>query len=117
MKVKVMRASGHPIDTKDIEAYKQDWRELFDKVEKKCEKGKNAQGQPAKDMFRMQKLLARCEQILMKRYNRVGEWDLLTTPEQMSEKIDKFGNLMITKRRDSGDLLYVILDEDMIQGL
>jgi len=116
MKVKVMRASGHPIELEDIEAYKEAWKLLFDKVQRKCSLGENANGDQAQNMFRMQKLLARCEQILMKQYNRVGEWDFITTPEQAVEIMEKHGNIMLTRRQDSGEPLYVILDEDMIQG-
>lgn len=116
MKVKVIRSSGHPIDTADIEAYKQDWKELFDKVQDKCKVGIDGTGSASVDMFRMQKLLARTEQILMKRYNRVAEWDFISTPEQAKQVMEQYGNIMLTKRADSGDLLYVILDEDFVQG-
>lgn len=116
MKIKVMRASGHPIELEKIEEYKQAWRELYDRIQDKCTLGKSANNDKAINMIRMQKLLARCEQSLMKQYNRVGEWEFLSTPEALSEKIDQFGNLMLTKRADSGDLLYVILDEDLVQG-
>lgn len=117
MKVKVMRASGHPIKLSEIEAYKQDWRELYDRVQRKCQVGEDAAGFKSVDILRMQKLLARVEQSLMKKYNRVEEWDLLDSPKAMSDKIDEFGNIMLTKRADSDELLYVILDEDMIQNL
>lgn len=116
MKVKVIRSSGHPIDTAEIEAYKQDWKELFDKVQEKCKVGTNGIGSASVDMLRMQKLLARTEQILMNRYNRVAEWDFIETPEQAKELTDKYGNIMITRRADSGELLYVILDEDFVQA-
>jgi len=117
MKVKVMRSSGHPIDEADIEAYKQEWRELYDRVQDKCALGKDATGSSSVDMFRMQKLLARVEQSLMAKYNRVAEWDFIDTPEKALELMEQYGNIMLTRRADSGDLLYVILDEDMIQGI
>ena len=116
-KVKVMRASGHPLDLEDIEAYKQDWRDLFDKVQDKCAIGENANGDQNQQMFRMQKLLARCERILLNRYNRVGEWEFISSPEQATALMEEHGNIMLTRRRDSGELLYVILDEDMVQGM
>jgi hypothetical protein len=116
-KVKVMRASGHPLLLEDIEAYKEDFRQLFDKVQDKCTLGLNANDDPSVAMLRMQKLLARCESILMKKYNRVGEWDFIATPEKAVELMEEHGNIMLSRRRDSGELLYVILDEDMIQGM
>lgn len=113
-KVKVIRSSGHPIELEDIAAYKEDWKQLFDKIQDRCTIGKTATKDKAYNMFRMQKLLARCESILQERYNRIAEWDFIATPEQAEKLIEKHGNIMLTRRADSGDLLYVILDEDMV---
>lgn len=116
MKVKVIRSSGHPIELEDIEAYKQEWRELYDKAQDRYTVGRAATGDRAVDTLGLSKLLDRCERILQAKYNRIAEWDFLDTPEKLLEKMEQHGNLMITRRADNQELLYVILDEDLIQN-
>jgi hypothetical protein len=102
MKIKAFRYSGHPVKVEELELFKKEWKEIFDRAHKKC----------GKDMLRMQKLLSRVESILGNKYKTIEEWDILETVEQWKEKMDLYGNIMVTSHRDTGEILYCIRDEE-----
>ncbi len=108
-KIKTMRISGHPIELEDIKAYNEEWKTLFDKAMDKC-KVKDSE---VPDMLRLQKLLAKLEGVLGRKYDRVTEWDFLKTKKAWEVRMEEFGNIMVTKAADTGEMIYVIMDEDM----
>lgn len=105
MKIKVFRKTGLPVRLEDLNSFKEEWKLIFDKAQDKC----------LPDMLRLQKLLARLENGLQKKYPTICEWDFLKTQEDWDKVIDEYGNIMVTRSLDSGEMLYCILDEEEVR--
>lgn len=101
-KVKMFRTSGLPVDTDKLQAYKDEWKAEFDKAEKKH----------GKDMLSLQKDLAEVETHLNEKYESVIEVDYLKNKKDWNDMLDKYGNIIVSRHRDSGELLYIIFDEE-----
>lgn len=102
MKVKICRATGFPVEQSDVDSFKAEFARLFDIAQRVCKT----------DMLRLQKKVAKFENILAKKFPTVIEIDFLATPEQALEAVSKYGNIITAKMRDSDSLLYVIDDAE-----
>ena len=109
-KIKVVRASGLPIDEENLKAYKNEWRDLVDKATLKC-RVKNEYKKSVIEPIRMNKLLDRLEKILAKKYELIGEWEATTSQKKWRERVEKYGNITIAAARDSKEVIYIIMDD------
>lgn len=104
MKVKTVRASGLPVDEEQYNAYKAEWTDIVDKARDKC----------GFDMLRMQKLLARIENILNKRYTLIDEWEYEVSETEWVRRIEKYGNIMSAITKEDKSLVYIIMDDQEV---
>ena len=100
MKVKVCRQSGYPIENEDSERYKTEFKEGYDKLYDTY----------GRDMEKLQPELEKFEIELGSRYSTIEEWDFISSLDDFKSRIEKYGNIMISTHRDTGELIYVILD-------
>ena len=103
----MFRMSGAPVDVEDFEKFREEWRNAAIKIEEKCKIGKDGQ-----DLLRANKLYARVEKILTKKYPTVIEVDFVNTKKGWQNMLDTYGNIIVTKHRHTGELLYMIWDEE-----
>ena len=103
LKVKVARQSGLPIELKEIEMYEEEWKELYDGASKDADK----------DMLLMQELLICVDTYLDSKYSTVEEWDLLVDAEKIKDIIGKYGSFLTSTHKDTGDLMYIIMDQGL----
>ena len=112
--VKVVRASGLPVDKDKLDSYKNEWKELVDKVELKCRVVQEESKTAKLDILRMQALLARLEKILARKYTLIDEWSSNLSNKEWRKRLDEYGNIMIASARDSEDIVYVIMDDQEV---
>lgn len=101
-KIKMFRSSGLPVETEKLEDYKQEWKDTFDALNKKH----------GKDMLSLQEELAVVERELNDKYKTVIEVDFVKTKKAWESLLDEYGNVIVSRHRDTGELLYIIFDED-----
>lgn len=108
MKVKIIRASGNPVDPEKAAAYDEDWRKGFDAI---CEEhGKYGEA--------THKALDALEERLKSEYNdlTVLETIMPKTKKGWKELLESYGNVMVTsciedgEHAKTGDLLLVVND-------
>lgn len=112
-KVKVFRASGNPIDPAHIEEFHKLHAEIYDKVKLKYVKDTTKALDPALSA-RLEKLFNWLnKRVFMKKFPHEVLWDEVCSKEQWLEKVEHYGNICISKNRDNGELIYVILDVEV----
>lgn len=104
MKIKAMKASGLPIDETKLEEYKTEWRDLCDKVYKKC----------ALDMLRTQKLLARLELVMQRKYTLVETWNVGNSQKAWRALVEKHGPIQFMAARQDNSVVAVIMDDQEV---
>lgn len=112
MKIKAIRKSGYPVNLEEKDAMINEWRETFDRAFQKC-KVKDSDKIP--DQLRLQKLLGRLERVIGNKYSTVVDWDLIKSDEEWKNKVTEYGNIMVTTHTGTGELLYVIMDEEDVR--
>jgi hypothetical protein len=101
-KVKTMRLSGMPVNMKDFLEFNEKWKLTFDKVIEK-------HGQ---DMQKVHKILEKYDKLLRAKYKNVVDWEEIKSRKKWSEKLDEYGPILVAKEQGTGDLLYVIADQN-----
>jgi hypothetical protein len=101
-KVKVCRATGRPVDTENIEKFLEEFRRIYDKAARLCKM----------DMLRLNRKIAKVENILGKKYPTVIEVDFPNTAKKWQDHLNKYGPTIVTTMRDSQQLVLVIDDVD-----
>lgn len=102
MKVPICRFTGLPVELEDVPKYRDEFRRLFDIAERVCKK----------DQLRMQMKLAKVEKALNKKFPTLSEVDFCNTPEDWKQLMGKYGNILVSANRHTGDLVFVIDDRD-----
>lgn len=105
MKIKICRMSGLPVELEDLDNFKNEFRRLFDK----------ASSIAKTDMLRLQRRMSTIERILQTKYPTLTEVDFPSTAEAWKDLQAKYGNILVSQMRDSGDLFFVISDQEEIQ--
>lgn len=106
-KVQMFRMSGAPVDPEDFESFREEWKNAAIKIEERCKLGKDGQ-----DILRANKLYARVERILTKKYPTVIEVDFIKTKKDWNKMMDMYGNIVVTRHRHTNEMLYMIWDEE-----
>lgn len=102
MKVPIIRSTGLPVELSDRDAYRNEFRRLYDIAERVCKK----------DYLRLQKRLATFDKILNKIYPTIVEIDFCDTPDSWKQLMNKYGNILVSSNRNTGDLVFVIDDRE-----
>lgn len=102
MKVPIIRSTGMPVELSDLEAYRNEFRRLFDIASRIAKY----------DMLRLNRRLSTIEKVLTKKFPTVAEVDFCTTPEAWKQLMDKYGNILVSANRDTGDVVFVIDDRE-----
>jgi hypothetical protein len=104
MKIKVCRMSGLPVELEDMNIYKDEFRRLYDKAERLCKQ----------DMLRLNLKIVKIEKALQAKYPTVQDVDFPTTQESWKELQTKYGNILVSQHRHTGELLFVISDQEEV---
>lgn len=100
-KVKMFRYTGYPVRLEDLEAHKEEFTKSFDKIVAKH----------SKDMERVQKVCTRVESILARKYPCVIDVEMPSTLKAWKSLTDTYGNVQVSRHRDTGEVLLIIRDE------
>lgn len=103
VKIKTFRQSGLPVDLDQLEQFDKEFKAAYDKI----------YNEHGKDMPKVEAALQKLDEELASKYDTVVEMDLLTEEDDIKNFLTKYGNYMTTTHRDTGELLYVILDQGM----
>jgi hypothetical protein len=113
-RIKVLRASGMPVEYEHAQAFQEEMRQVYDKILLRegidSEKPMALEEEQAK---RMQRLLDRVERILRKKYPVVSEWPIIGSKRKMKELVSKHGPIMIANDSETGQPIYVIYDLEL----
>ena len=109
--VKVVRASGMPVQLDNMANFSNEFRQAYDKVVLKVlgDMNKAPDDEEAK---RMAKLLQRIEQGLYKKYPVEESWDIVVEKSHWENLVADFGPIMMSRDGD-GNLTYVIYDLEL----
>ena len=112
-KIKVVRASGMPVQTENYKKFNEEMKELYDKVMAKVGIDMNKPSYITEEQGnRSNKLLTRLNDYLLKKYPAEERWEPIKTTEQWRELVEEHGVIMISK--DEGDsITYVIYDLEL----
>lgn len=100
MKVKLIRQSGLPVELSDLEKFKEEFRRLFDIAERVCRK----------DNLRLQKKLAKIENVLQSRHPTLVEIELPNSDESWKTLQEKFGNILVSRHKHTDEMILIISD-------
>lgn len=104
-KVKMCRATGRPVDTADIEKFLAEFRRIYDNAARLCKM----------DMLRLNRKIAKVENLLGKKYPTVVEVDFPNTVSKWQSHLEKHGPTVVTTMRDSQELVLVLDDVDQMK--
>ncbi len=107
-KIQVVRQSRGPIEPEHIEAYQNEWREEFDKLDKSI--GAHQEDHDKRDFESMNAQLEALRDRLVAKYPYIGEWDWITTQREWKEKTQHYGPIAVAYSAH-GKLIYLICDE------
>ena len=110
-KVKVVRASGMPVQLDNMANFSNEFRSAYDKVVLKV-LGAMDKAPDDEQAQRMAKLLQRIENSLKAKYPAEESWDIVTEKEHWEQLVADFGPIMMS-RDGSGSLTYVIYDLEL----
>lgn len=105
MKVSIVRMTGLPVNKEDLTNYKTDFKRVFDKADALC----------GKDMLRLQKKIAKLEDVLGKKYPTTTEIDFPTTEQAWKDLMNEYGNIVVTRHRDKDEIILAIYDIESVQ--
>lgn len=97
--------TGLPVNKQDLLDYKTDFKRVFDKADALC----------GKDMLRLQKKLAKLEDVLGRKYPTLTEIDFPETEESWKSLLNEYGNIVMTRHRDKDELILAIYDVESVQ--
>lgn len=102
MKVKVIRMSGNPVETKRAEEFRKEWVENSDALMEK-------HGKFGPDII---KALDQLEKDLNDKYSDLSivQWELPKSGKQWIEKLSEYGNIMVSSHLETGELVLVVHD-------
>ena len=98
-----MRLSGLPVDLEAYKAFNDAWQNTFDKVSEKY----------GHDMQKVHTILERYDSLLRAKYKNVTDWQEMKTKKQWSDKLDQYGPILVAKEQGTGDILYIIADQNL----
>jgi predicted ATP-binding protein involved in virulence len=110
-KVKVVRASGMPVQLDNMANFSKEFREAYDKVVLKV-LGAMDKAPDDEQARRMSKMLQRIESSLHKKYPVEETWDIVTEKSEWEDLVASFGPIMMSRDAD-GSLTYVIYDLEL----
>lgn len=99
-KIKVYRMSKLPVNTNHLEAYKNEWRNEYDKLWEANRR----------DMKALEIKSDELEQRLIEKYPNVSEWDWETSQRNWKYLTKKYGPISIASA-ENGQLIYLIMDQ------
>lgn len=105
MRVSICRMTGLPVNKDDLVNYKTDFKRVFDKADALC----------GKDMLRLQKKIARLEEVLTKKYPTMNEVEFPTTEQAWKDLMNEYGNIVVTRHRDKDEIILAIYDIESVQ--
>jgi hypothetical protein len=119
MKLKLFRKSGGLIDAESSELYTKEWREWFDKIEKRVDEinaDKDNKLYLLPKHVLMQRFCNYIERLLYKKYNKDVEVEMPKTAKQWTSLIEQYKGtpIMIAQRADTKGLVMVLMDD--LQG-
>lgn len=107
--VKVCRTSGMSVKIEHMDMYKNEYRAAYDKMIERLELQANAM--LSEDQAkRMEKVMARVERILLKKYPNTDYWPYITSRKAWKAKIKQHGPIFVALDSSTSDISYVILD-------
>lgn len=109
--IKVCRASGLPVDIRDIDGYKNHYQKLYDRVMAKYKINENDILSPEFSQ-KLEKLFLRIQKGLGKKYPNVRYWNFIASKLQWRMKVKEHGPISVAQDRETKDIVYVILDVD-----
>jgi hypothetical protein len=109
--LQVVRASGLPIDLVDIVKYEEEFKQIYDKVLLKLKVDEKIM-LSRNTAERMNRLLDRCQKILLKKYPKEAYWPLPKSPRAWLKITATLGPIAIAKHAHNGNLVLIIMDAD-----
>jgi hypothetical protein len=109
MNLRVLRATGNPIEPEHIEQFKQEFKILYDRVLGRI--GLTERSVPTPEQAaRADRILQRCERLLLRKYPSEAKWPFMQSFEEVRERVKKYGAVAVLTDPETQDLVYVILD-------
>jgi hypothetical protein len=108
-KIKVCRASGLPVQFDNIDKFKAESLEAYNKIVKKLGVDESQLMDQATSE-RFSRLMRRIEASLAKRHGNMELWEPITSQKAMMAAVKQFGPIMIAQDGSTGNLAYVIFD-------
>lgn len=110
--IKIARMSGMAVDPANLEAFKADYRALYDKV---CARFEIDQDKPKaldeKTAKRIEWILDRCKARLEKKYPRIETVAFAASKEEALLLVKKYGPLLLARSMENPEeLVYVVAD-------
>lgn len=102
MKIRVIRASGNPVDPEQAKKYQDEWKEGFDKLTEKHGKF-GPEIQAALDEY---------EKKLELDYKdlTIANWEFPKSKKAWIDKLSEYGNILVTTNIENGELIFVVQD-------
>lgn len=100
MKVQVCRHSGYPINEEDGDLYRAEFKAGYDKLYDLY----------GKDMLTLRDELSIFDKEIALKYKTTDEWEFISSEEEFKSKIEKYGSILVSTHKDTGELIYVIMD-------
>ncbi len=108
--VRLMRASGRPLDPNHVILYQSEFASVYDKIQARFGATDTTIWKP-EDAERAQKLLERCDLIIRGRYPHIVE-EPYPTYAKLQRKIKHYNaEIVFSLEPSSGNLVMVIMDE------
>jgi hypothetical protein len=112
LQVPIVRRTGLPVELNDMNMYKEEFRRLFDRAENILKREAAKKGNKTPDMLSMQARIAKIERALTKKYPTIQEVPLPITVQEWISLQAKYGNILVTRKLDSEEVVLVIEDQD-----
>jgi hypothetical protein len=106
MKLKLFRQSGEPVDLEAREAFKADFKAVYDKAAERA----------GLDMLKLSRMLSFCERQLVKKHNGQVEHDIPKSQKAWAALIAKYEDTPIMLARTTDGKSVVMILMDTLQG-
>lgn len=110
--VPIVRRTGFPVELKDLDNFKNDYRRLYDRAETILKREAAKVGNKVPDMLKLQTRLAKIEKVLSKKYPTIQDVVLPASAAEWIELQQKYGNILVTRKLESEEVVLVIEDQD-----
>lgn len=109
MKIQICRESGYPVDMADINAFKEAYGLLYDKVHAHVKPGKTG-FMTEEEALRMNKLLERLRRKLLAQYPVIKTIEITGSPKSWVLLTRQYGPVALAESQVKGKLAAIILD-------